>query len=67
MTTRATIGVYPMRQESDVAITRALEIVRLLAAEELDVTTLATRLGLSVANASQHLSRLRAAGMFSSR
>lgn len=44
-----------------------LEIVRLLATEELDVTTLAKRLGLSVANASQHLVRLRAAGIVGSR
>ncbi len=28
MTIRATIGVYPMRQESDAAITRALEALK---------------------------------------
>lgn len=44
-----------------------LEIVRLLATEDLDITTLAHRLGLSVANASQHLVRLRAAGIVGSR
>ena len=44
-----------------------LEIVRLLATEDLDGTTRANRLGLSVANASQHPSRLRAAGIVGSR
>lgn len=44
-----------------------IEIVRLLAQGELDVTELATRLGLSVANTSHHLGRLRHAGLVTSR
>lgn len=40
-----------------------LEIVALLADAELDVSEIATRLGLSVANASHHLVRMRRAGL----
>jgi len=40
-----------------------LEIVRLLGHDGLDVGALADRLGLSVANTSQHLGRLRRAGL----
>jgi DNA-binding transcriptional ArsR family regulator len=44
-----------------------IEIVRLLAEDELDVTDIAERLGLSVANTSHHLGRLRQAGLVTSR
>jgi DNA-binding transcriptional ArsR family regulator len=44
-----------------------IEIVRLLAGDELDVTDVAERLGLSVANTSHHLGRLRRAGLVISR
>ena len=44
-----------------------IEIVRLLADDELDVTDVAERLGLSVANTSHHLGRLRRAGLVISR
>ena len=44
-----------------------LEIVRLLGHDELDVTALADWLGLSVANTSHHLGRLRRAGLVVSR
>lgn len=44
-----------------------VEIVRLLADSELEVTQLANRLGASVANTSHHLARLRHAGLVTSR
>lgn len=44
-----------------------LEIVRLLAEAELDVTDLAHGLGASVATTSHHLGPLRRAGLVSSR
>jgi DNA-binding transcriptional ArsR family regulator len=44
-----------------------LEIVRLLADAELDVTELAHRLGASVATMSHHLGPLRRAGLVTSR
>lgn len=44
-----------------------LHLVWLLAAEELDVTTLAERSGASVPAASQQLAKLRAAGVVSAR
>lgn len=44
-----------------------IQIVRLLADEELDVSDIAERLGLSVANTSHHLGRLRSAGLVMSR
>jgi DNA-binding transcriptional ArsR family regulator len=44
-----------------------IEIVRLLADDELDVTDIAERLDLSVANTSHHLGRLRQAGLVISR
>jgi len=44
-----------------------LEIVRLLGAHEHDVTELAACLGISVANTSHHLARLRRAGLVTSR
>ena len=44
-----------------------IDIVGLLATDELDVTDIAERLGLSVANTSHHLVRLRRAGLVISR
>ena len=44
-----------------------VEIVRLLAAAELDVTEIAARLGASVAATSHHLGPLRRAGLVTSR
>ena len=44
-----------------------LRILELLAQRETSVEALATRLGLSLANASQHLRLLRAAGLLTSR
>ena len=44
-----------------------LHIVWLLAEQECDVTTLAERSGASVPATSQHLAKLRAAGMVASR
>jgi DNA-binding transcriptional ArsR family regulator len=44
-----------------------LEIVRLLADAELDVTELAHRLGASAATTSHHLGALRRAGLVTSR
>ena len=44
-----------------------LEIVRLLDSHERDVTELAACLGMSVANTSHHLARLRRAGLVVSR
>ena len=44
-----------------------LHLVWLLAAEELDVTTLAERSGASIPAASQQLAKLRAAGVVSAR
>jgi len=44
-----------------------LEIIEQLAQGERSVETLAERVGLSIANASQHLRQMRAAGLLSSR
>jgi len=44
-----------------------LEILELLAQGELSVETLAERVGLSIANASQHLRLMRRAGLLASR
>jgi len=44
-----------------------LAIVRLLETRDHDVGQLAARLGISVANTSHHLSRLRRAGLVTSR
>ncbi len=44
-----------------------LDIVRVLAASPLEVTEIANRLGISVANTSHHLGRLRQAGLVTSR
>jgi DNA-binding transcriptional ArsR family regulator len=44
-----------------------LEIVRLLATGPLEVTEIANQLGISVANTSHHLARLRFAGLVTSR
>src|SRR5512137_2632861 len=44
-----------------------LRILELLAQRELSVEALAERVGLSIANASQHLRLLRAAGLLTSR
>ena len=47
--------------------THRLRILELLAQRETSVEALAERLGLSIANASQHLRLLRAAGLLTSR
>jgi DNA-binding transcriptional ArsR family regulator len=48
---------------SALACEQRIEIVRILAAEELDVGQIADRIGESMANTSQHLMRLRQVGL----
>lgn len=70
----ATAASDPGCDPDDVAEVRAalaspsrLEIVRLLAEEELDVSEIAHRLGASGATTSHHLGPLRRAGLVASR